>query len=180
MRGPLRMPSLLAAAGVAVILAGCAQGGGGTPTANPGANSSAASTAAGASGSVYSVAVQSGALGSFLVGEDGKSLYMLTKDSSGTSTCTGNCASNWPPFTLDSGETAVAGTGVSGTIGTISRPDGSTQVAINGQPLYYFKGDSAAGDTNGQGVNGTWFLVTPAGGPVGAAPSSAPSGGYSY
>jgi predicted lipoprotein with Yx(FWY)xxD motif len=174
-----RTTSLLAVAGVAAILAGCAaQGGGGTPAAS----TPAASTpvAAGSPG-VYSVDLhQDASLGSFLVGEDGKTLYLLTKDPNGASTCTGNCATTWPPFTLDADETAVAGAGVTGTIGTIKRPDGSTQVAINGVPLYYFAGDSAAGDTEGEGSNNVWFVVGADGTAVQAPAPSATDGGYSY
>lgn len=60
-------------------------------------------------------------------------------------------AKNWPPFTLDPGETATAGDGVTGTIGSVTRSDGSKQVSYNGLPVYYFAGDSEAGDTTGQG-----------------------------
>jgi len=59
---------------------------------------------------------------------------------------------------------AMAGEGVDATLlGTITRDDGSTQVTYNGWPLYYFHEDMAAGDTNGQGVEGVWFLVSPEG-----------------
>jgi predicted lipoprotein with Yx(FWY)xxD motif len=182
MQRPARLNSFFAVSGMALLLAGCASqsGGGASPTTNAPAASQAAagSEAPGGSPEAYSVDVSSGAMGSYLVGEDGKTLYLLTKDSAGNSTCTGTCATNWPPFTLDNGETVAAGSGVTGTIGTITRSDGTTQVAINGVPLYYFKGDSAAGDTNGQGVQGVWFLASPSGTPVGATPSA--SGGYSY
>jgi len=170
-----RPASGLAVAALAVILAGCAsQGGGATPVPS--------SPAAAGSPAVHVVAVTQGSLGAFLAGEDGKTLYILTRDSAGASTCTGTCATTWPPFTLGAGETAMAGAGVTGTIATIKRPDGSDQVAINGQPLYYYVGDSAAGDTQGQGTNGVWFVAAPGGGGVGA-PSPAPSAtssGYSY
>jgi predicted lipoprotein with Yx(FWY)xxD motif len=159
-----------------VALAGCAapSGGGGTTPAP-------SSPAAAGSPGVYSVDLhQDASLGGYLTGEDGKSLYILTKDSSGTSTCTGNCATTWPPFTLDAGETVVAGAGVTGTIATIKRPDGSDQVAINGQPLYYFSGDDGAAQTNGQGISGVWFLAAPGGGPVNGAAPSATGGGYNY
>ena len=59
---------------------------------------------------------------------------------------------------------ALAGEGVDATLlGTITRDDGSTQVTYNGWPLYYFHEDAAAGDTNGQGLGGVWFLVSPEG-----------------
>jgi len=173
-----RTTSLLAAVGVAAILAGCAAQGSGS------GNSPAASNpvAAGSGSAAAVVTVQQGTLGSFLAGRDGKTLYILTKDSAGMSTCTGNCATAWPAFILGSGETVSAGAGVTGAIGSFQRPDGKVQVSIDGQPLYYFSGDSAAGDTNGQGTNGVWFVAAPAGGGVGA-PAPAPSatdGGYTY
>ena len=59
---------------------------------------------------------------------------------------------------------AMAGEGVDATLlGTITRDDGSTQVTYNGWPLYYFQDDAAPGDTNGQGLGGVWFLVSPEG-----------------
>ena len=174
-----RTTPLLAVAGVAVILAGCAaQGGGATPGAS---NPAASSPAAAGSPAVYSVDLhQDATLGSFLVGEDGKTLYLLTKDPNGSSSCTGNCAKAWPPFTLDAGETAIAGSGVTGTIATIQRPDGTTQVAINGVPLYYYSGDSAAGDTQGEGSNNVWFVVGANGTAIQAPAPSATGGGYHY
>jgi hypothetical protein len=48
-------------------------------------------------------------------------------------------------------------------VGTITRSDGTTQVTYNGHPLYYFSGDKAPGDTNGQGVGGNWFTISPSG-----------------
>jgi hypothetical protein len=64
-----------------------------------------------------------------------------------------------------------------GTFATITRSDGIVQVTYNHMPLYYFSGDSKAGDTTGQGKNGVWF-VAPVSGSVpsgGAATSAAPS-----
>jgi predicted lipoprotein with Yx(FWY)xxD motif len=118
------------------------------------------------SGAVYTltVATGSGSIGKFLTGEGGKTLYTFKKDTAGagTSACSsGTCATNWPAFTLDTGETAVGGAGASGTIATFTRADGKAQVTYNGAPLYYFAGDSKAGDTNGQGVGGFWFVAAP-------------------
>lgn len=173
---------------VALLVAACSSQGGGASTAPTTAAQPSAATAG--SGSVYTVSVAQGAMGAYITGEDGKTLYLLTKDSAGTSTCTDQCASAWPPFTLDTGETVVAGSGVTGSLGTIKRPDGSIQVAINGIPLYYFSGDSASGQTNGQGFKGIWYVVSPSGTAVGAgaaSPSASPSstkssggGGYGY
>jgi predicted lipoprotein with Yx(FWY)xxD motif/plastocyanin len=99
--------------------------------------------------------------GTYLVGPDGRALYLFTQDSADTSVCTGDCATAWPPLTADGSGAVSAGEGVPGTLATITRDDGTMQVAYDGIPLYYFQADAAAGDTNGQGVNGVWFLVAP-------------------
>lgn len=102
--------------------------------------------------------------GQILVNGEGLALYVFTEDTqnSGSSTCTDDCAQEWPPLVTD-GE-PIAGAGVDATLlGTITRADGSVQVTYNGWPLYLFAGDTAPGDTNGQGLDGVWFLVSPAG-----------------
>ena len=128
------------------------------------APSEAASAApSAAAGGAYTLTiVTSATVGKYLSGEDGKTLYEFSADSTpNKSACTGSCATNWPPFVLDTGETAVAGAGVTGTIATFARDDGSTQVSYNGKPLYYFANDKAAGDTNGQGIAGKWKVAAP-------------------
>ena len=105
-----------------------------------------------------------GTFGEALVDGEGRSLYLFTNDTqdSGTSSCTGECLVNWPPQLTDGDP--VAGTGVDAAmLGTITLPDGTTQVTYNGWPLYYYIDDAAAGDSNGQAVGDVWFLVTPAG-----------------
>ena len=105
-----------------------------------------------------------GTFGEALVDGEGRTLYLFTNDTqnSGTSSCTGDCLVRWPPLFTD-GE-PVAGTGVDAAmLGTITLPDGTTQVTYNGWPLYYFQDDTAAGDALGQGVGGVWFLVSPTG-----------------
>jgi predicted lipoprotein with Yx(FWY)xxD motif len=112
---------------------------------------------------------ESADFGSILVNSEGYSLYLFMQDTqnSDTSTCTDadGCTAEWPPLVIAAD--AVAGEGVDATLlGTITRDDGTLQVTYNGWPLYLFAGDSAPGDTNGQGLNefgGLWFLVSPAG-----------------
>jgi hypothetical protein len=81
------------------------------------------------------------------------------------STCSGACATAWPPLIAKAAPTA--GTGATASdLATISRSDGSKQVTYDGHPLYYFAGDSGAGQTNGEGVNGfgaPWYLLAPSG-----------------
>jgi len=106
-------------------------------------------------------AAQSSSLGMILVANNGMTLYRFTKDAAGVSNCTGQCATLWPPFVLTANQALTAGTGVSGTLATITRADGSSQLTYNGQPLYYWSGDTKPGDTNGQNFNGVWFVVNP-------------------
>lgn len=158
----LRTPTLLVVG--LLVLAACQ--GAASPSPSPTTAPTEAPTATEApsgtvSGEIYTVNVGMGTVGDYLTGEDGKTLYVKQGDSTSATTCTGECLTAWPPFTLDEGETAVAGTGVSGTLATFTRPEGDTQVTYNGQPLYYFSGDTNAGDTNGQGIGGVWSVAAP-------------------
>jgi predicted lipoprotein with Yx(FWY)xxD motif len=173
MRGLDRAATLIAIAGF--LLGACT--GGGTGTAATGASAAAGGA---------TVGTASSGLGTFLTGPDGRTLYVLTKDSANTSTCTSTCADNWPPFMLAAGQQPQAGAGVTGQLGTLTRSDGAIQATYGGRPLYYFKGDAKAGDTNGQGVGGVWFVAlasgsVPSGAPSGGSSSaSPPPGGYQY
>ncbi|MFN3741406.1 MAG: hypothetical protein ACK4VW_01895 [Anaerolineales bacterium] len=114
-----------------------------------------------AEGAVIKVGQKEG-LGLFLVDAQGRTLYLFLADTSTSSACVGTCAERWPPL-LTTG-TPQAGEGVDATkLGTLLRPDGTTQVTYNGHPLYYFSGDTQPGDTNGQGIGGRWYLVSPTG-----------------
>lgn len=102
-------------------------------------------------------------LGDFLTDAEGRTLYIFTPDAQGDPTCSGDCAANWPALTAE----ASAGAGVDESLlGTAPGVDGATQVTYNGWPLYYFAGDPAAGDVNGQGVGGVWFVIGPDGEPI--------------
>src|ERR1019366_8568174 len=87
-----------------------------------------------------------GTVGAVLVSSNGHTLYHLTTDTAGSSTCTGSCAQLWPPMTVPSGTMPTAVSGLSGTLGTITRSDGTTQVTYNGEPLYWYSPDTTAGD----------------------------------
>lgn len=99
-----------------------------------------------------------GGLGPHLVGPDGMTLYLFTKDANNASTCYDTCAVNWPPLlTAYLPEAATKGT----RLGTTVRKDGALQVTYAGQPLYYWVKDRKPGDTTGQNVGGVWFVVKP-------------------
>jgi predicted lipoprotein with Yx(FWY)xxD motif len=136
----------------------------------------AQSEAPAAGGEAYTVTTATSDLGTFLTGEDGKTLYYFAKDTApGASVCETDCLTNWPAFALEDGETVAAGDGVTGVLATFARSDGTEQVAYDGRPLYYFAGDSKAGDANGQGKGGVWFVAAADGSLSGAA-SPAPGG----
>lgn len=166
-----------------LVLAACGPGGAGSTQPSTAAStepSTAASTepspepSASEGGEAYTVeAVADASLGTYLTGEDGKTLYVFKSDAADTSNCNDACATSWPPFVVEADEIVEAGAGVTGTLATITRADGTLQVAYDHQPLYYYSGDAAAGDTNGQNMGGLWFVA-----PVsGESPSASPSGG---
>jgi len=97
--------------------------------------------------------------GTILVDSQGMTLYRYTPDTAGKSTCYGGCAQVWPPLLVPGATSPTAGDGVEGMLGTTTRTDGTRQVTFNGWPLYTFTGDSAPGEVNGQGYEGTWFVV---------------------
>jgi predicted lipoprotein with Yx(FWY)xxD motif len=175
-----RRHTLASLAAIALLAAACSSSGGATPspTTAPPASVAPPSAAASPSASAeespsassastdYPLAVATVSAGKTLTGEDGKTLYFFKADTkgSGKSTCNADCATNWPPYTLDPDETLKPTSDASGTVTMITRDDGSKQVAYNGWPLYYFKGDAAAGDSNGQNINafgGIWVIAAP-------------------
>jgi len=92
---------------------------------------------------------------------------------SGASTCTGGCLTKWPALTVAAGDTPTGGTGVTGTLGTITRADnGALQVTYNGLPLYFFANDKAPGDTNGIYTN--WRAIVLAAAATAPPTSTAP------
>ncbi|MHB8660770.1 MAG: COG4315 family predicted lipoprotein [Minisyncoccota bacterium] len=96
-------------------------------------------------------------LGSYLAATNGMTLYVDTQDTAGVSTCTGVCAANWPPYTVNTGATLTSGAGISGAIGTVT---GSTQLTYKGMPLYFWVKDAKVGDVTGNKV-GNFIVAKP-------------------
>jgi len=182
---------LTAAVLTAVVLAACGQGGAAS-TSTPAAVTLPPATAAAASQAPAAVptdaelviAVEPGPLGPHLTA-GGRTVYRFTNDSAGTSTCAGACATTWPALVPTGGAVPTAAPEVTGTIGTVIRADGKVQLSINGFPLYLYSGDQAAGDANGQGIGGKWFMVGPdgstmtgAGAGASASPKASKCAGY--
>jgi predicted lipoprotein with Yx(FWY)xxD motif len=150
----------------ALLVAGCA-----SKKSTPAAAAATGAAALAAAGPA-SVGVKTGPLGAYLVDATGRTLYLFNTDKGTTSSCYTKCAANWPALVTGGSPQASAGATAS-MLGTTPRTDGSMQVTYNGHPLYRFGGDSAAGDTNGQGKAGTWWLVAPAGTEIGSAGAGA-------
>jgi predicted lipoprotein with Yx(FWY)xxD motif len=92
----------------------------------------------------------------------GFTLYSFAPDTPARSVCTGACAQYWPPVTGP----ATAGQGVSGTLSTITRSDGTKQATYDGHPLYTYIADTAPGQAHGNNLNlngGLWHEVTVSG-----------------
>ena len=105
-------------------------------------------------------------LGKILVGENGMTLYMFTKDKADTSNCNAECLKKWPALITQGNP--VLGDGVDASmVGVATLADGSKIVTYNHMPLYYWYKDLKAGDTNGQAVGDVWFVLNPDGNPVG-------------
>jgi predicted lipoprotein with Yx(FWY)xxD motif len=109
---------------------------------------------------VYSIIVKTDShFGSIITDSAGKSLYFFSLDANGNSACTGNCLVNWPAFYVTG---PSFGAGLSQTdFSTITRSDSTKQTTYKGWPLYYFKGDAAAGDITGDGINRIFFIAKP-------------------
>lgn len=135
-------------------------------------------SAAPSSGGALELTVSQTDAGDALAGAGGMTLYILTTDTENTSTCTsGGCATAWPALKGE-GSQVQPGSGISGTFGTATWPDGTKQVTHNGQPLYYYTGDSAPGDANGEGSGGVWFIAPVGAGGQASQPSQASATPY--
>ena len=122
-----------------------------------------------------------------VVDSQGMTLYWFAIDTPSKSNCSGSCATYWPPVTGP----LTAGSGVTGTLGTITRSDGTKQATYDGHPLYTYVGDKGPGQNKGNGLNisgGLWWEMTVSGStpaPNAGSTSSAKStsgggGGYGY
>jgi predicted lipoprotein with Yx(FWY)xxD motif len=179
-------------AALALTVSACASSGSSSsaPAANTpaaGGNSSSAPAAAAGGNSVTERAIGSQQV---LVDSQGMTLYWFAPDTSTKSNCSGSCATYWPPVKGP----VTGGSGVTGTLGTITRSDGTKQATYMGHPLYTYVGDKSPGQNKGNGLNisgGLWYEMTVSGStPAPAAVSTASAkatatsggggGGYGY
>ncbi len=156
------------------VLAACGSSSGstsGSSTSTPTATSSSGgygypttpapspTTATGSTGTLIHTATATikGTAETILTNAQGMTLYYRTSDTA-TSVCSGGCASAWPPLLANGSSTPTSSASLPGKLSAVTDANGS-QCAYNGHVLYTFSGDSAAGQTNGEGVGGVWFVV---------------------
>jgi predicted lipoprotein with Yx(FWY)xxD motif len=107
------------------------------------------------------VSLAKGPQGIFLIGPSGRTLYIFTKDSGSVSACvSAACAKVWPALTVKG--TPTSGPGISSASVATAHGQLADQVTYYGHLLYYFDGDSAAGQTNGTSIP-DWDLLGPFG-----------------
>jgi predicted lipoprotein with Yx(FWY)xxD motif len=163
----------LAALALTVSACGSSGSSSGTAANTPAAGGNSSSAAAGGS------TVTEKTIGSqqVLVDSNGMTLYWFVPDTSTKSNCSGQCATYWPPVKGP----LTAGSGVTGTLGTITRSDGTTQATYDGHPLYTYVGDKSPGQNTGNGKNlsgGVWWEMTVSGSTPPAAAGAGGGGGY--
>lgn len=152
---------------IVLVMAACSsESGSSTAPESEGAPppQSVAAAPSAAAGGDASVLVADSDLGQILTDADGNTIYYFANDSAGTSTCADDCLANWPPVPAEG--TPTAGDGVTAELGTTQATDGTTMLTVNGFPAYYYAGDSAAGDTNGQSVGDVWWVFGADGEPI--------------
>lgn len=154
--------TLAGAAFAALALAGCSTAASTSPASSH-SNSASSTPSAPAVAAGTDATVASTALGKVVVDGKGMTAYFFGKDvaNSGSSACTGPCAAIWPAIASTSAAPTV--TGITGTVGTITGAAGGKQLTINGRPIYTYSKDMAPGDTNGQGIKGIWYVISPSG-----------------
>ncbi len=174
-------------AALALTVSACASSASsGTAANTPAAGGNSSSAAAAGGGNTVTEKTIGGQ--QVLVDSKGMTLYWFAIDTSSKSNCSGSCLTYWPPVKGP----VTAGSGVTGTLGTITGSDGTKQATYLGHPLYTYVGDKAPGDNTGNGKNlsgGLWWEMTvsgstpPAGAGAGATASptsTSGGGGYGY
>jgi predicted lipoprotein with Yx(FWY)xxD motif len=173
-------------AGAATLAAACSSSGN---SSTPAASNPAAAASNSGSASAALLKVESTSLGSILADAQGDTIYGFAIDTPNHSACSGVCAQYWPPVSAPA-KLPSSIPGISGTLGSLTRSDGTRQLTVDSLPVYTYKGDSAPGMTNGQGKNlsgGLWWVVDPAGkwvtkntAAVSSSPASTGGGGGGY
>jgi predicted lipoprotein with Yx(FWY)xxD motif len=159
----MRIKLLPVVAIAALAIAGCGSSSSSAKDDPAPASTRAASapTAGSAAAPGPKVKVVSSDYGRILADGRGRALYLFTADKGKASTCSGDCATAWPPYIVKSKPTALSGA-KPGLVGTSRRPDGKLQAPYAGHPVYYYEGDRQPGQVLCQAVNefgGYWYVL---------------------
>jgi predicted lipoprotein with Yx(FWY)xxD motif len=173
------------------VLSSCGGGssssGGASGAGSTGGASSAGVKAASATKATVGLQVHHTSLGNVLVNGEGMTVYMLTADKPGRSSCSTQCLSYWPPVPPVTKPGKLHG--ISAKVASTQSMAGKPMATAGGWPLYTYVGDHAPGDTSGEGIRnfgGVWYAVSPSGQPVkspssaGSSSSGSSGGGYGY
>jgi predicted lipoprotein with Yx(FWY)xxD motif len=173
--------SLLIAFGlfIAMFIAACGSSttGGSGPYGGGSTNSPVPTTGGNGSSAVISTATVTvkGQSATVLTNAQGRTLYYFTADTATQSACSATCAQMWPPLLINGSGGPTSSTTLAGKLSAQTDANGN-QVEYNGHLLYTFSGDTAPGQTNGEGLFGKWFVTTP-NLPI---QSGGSTGGYGY
>lgn len=174
---PRTLPAVTAIA-VALVVVGCGSSSSSSSATSSSTTSTpaAASTTSSSSSSTSSISPTGSVriatrtvpgLGTVLVNSQGRTLYLFAPDKDRKVTCTGSCASVWPPVMLPAGAKAVGAAGVKASLlGSDPDPTGGRVVTYAGWPLYLYVADTKAGAAAGQALNvngGLWYVLSPSG-----------------
>ncbi|MGX9888619.1 hypothetical protein [Streptomyces sp. NPDC002276] len=166
------------AAILALALAGCGSSGSGSS----GNGGSAGAPAAAVTTSTTLMTAKVGKVGTVVTDGKGYVLYRFDADSVHPTkvTCYGTCAVVWPAATVKGSVTAKGSVTVKGIdkklVSTVKRSDGTSQLTLAGWPLYRYADDHKPKEAHGQGVDGTWWAVTPTGAKATSATTSGSTG----
>ncbi|WP_327290239.1 COG4315 family predicted lipoprotein [Streptomyces sp. NBC_01198] len=181
MRPHVRIAAAVASTALATA-AVTACSGSGSPSSSAGKTASPSTSYAmeeAAKAAPATVNTKSVPLGKILVNDKNLTLYLFQADKTTKSTCTGACATAWPPLIVK-GKPTASGGAQSKKLSTTKRSDGSMQVTYNGHPLYHFAGDKKPGNVNGQGLNNfgaKWYVLGTNGKQITKSSSQNPGGG---
>jgi predicted lipoprotein with Yx(FWY)xxD motif len=162
---------------LALLAAAC---GSSNTNSSPSSPSSAATTSSTASSVQVGLSTRKlPSIGTILVNQGGRSLYVFTPEKGGKVACTGSCATTWPPLKSAGHAPSMSSTLVhAALVGKVADPSGGEIITYAGWPLHTYSGDSAAGQVTGQGIGGQWYAISPSGQVNMRKASSSSGGGY--
>jgi predicted lipoprotein with Yx(FWY)xxD motif len=172
----MKIYSLAAVAAASLLtLSAC---GSGSSSSSAGTQAQPSTTPASNAGGLH---VATTSLGKVVVDGQGRTVYMLTADHGGHSSCSNACLQYWPPVAPGKAS------GLGAKVGATATTTGGQTATVGNWPVYTYVGDAKPGDVSGEGIanfGGVWYAVSPNGTPVkagGSSSQSSSSGGrYAY